>query len=723
MSDNPLCIAFLWHMHQPLYKDPLTGVYRLPWVRLHGTKDYLDMALILKDFPRIRQTFNLVPSLLDQIMDYTDNNAGDVHLDLSRKRPADLTEDEKIFMLENFFLAHWDNMIKPFPRYYELLVKRGTRLVKSDLVRAARYFSGGDFLDLQVFFNLCWIDPLFRESDAFLKSLVEKGRGFTEEEKQALLDKQLELVGRIIPAYREMAAGGQIELSCSPYYHPILPLLCNTDIARVAMPQVRLPMRRFAHPEDADRQTEDGLKYFESIFGFRPAGMWPSEGSVSEEVLRMMGRHGVRWVATDEGVLANSISRRFRDGSGNLTEPDVLYRPYRFEDVSIIFRDHVLSDLIGFVYSQWDAKKAADDLISRLRGIRRSRSAPHLVSIILDGENAWEHYKNDGRDFFLYLYEGISKDERLRTVTVSEYLDTYSRGDRLERLHPGSWINADFGIWIGHEEDNLSWDYLTNTREKLEEFQRQNSGVDASGAWRALYAAEGSDWNWWYGDEHTTETQEEFDELFRSNLMKVFREMGRDVPAELYVPILRHDRGIAPTLSIRGFISPKIDGLVTSYYEWYQGAQMDVKKSGGSMHKSESLITGLYYGFNKDNLFLRLDPRIPFSELEEGITFSIITSRPRPVRITCPVTGRNIKADLFDQVNEEWVFRKEIADAAAQDVFEIGIPFADLGAREKDEINLFISIRKGSEEIERCPWRGHISVTVPTPEFEAMMWY
>jgi alpha-amylase/alpha-mannosidase (GH57 family) len=535
----------------------------------------------------------------------------------------------------------------------------------------------------------------------------------------------MEILGRIIPEYREMASTGQVELSPSPFYHPITPLLCDTDIARIAMPGVNLPRRRFSRPEDALKQIEMAIEYFEKVFNYSPAGMWPSEGSVSEQVLKMMSSSGIKWAASDEGVLAHSLKKSLRDNSGDLADPQALYRPYRFEDISIVFRDHTLSDLIGFVYSQWDAKKAAEDLIAKLLHVRNSMPTdkPRIVSIILDGENAWEHYKNDGRDFFLYLYEGLSREERLKTTTISEFITNYDSGEKLEYLHPGSWINSNYGIWLGHEEDNLSWDYLADTREKLEHFQRENPHANLEKAWKSIYIAEGSDWNWWYGDEHTTDTQEEFDELFRLNLMQVYRETGKEIPAELFVPVLRHDRGVTPTLLIRGFIRPNIDGLVTSYYEWYQGAQVDVKKSGGSMHKSESLINSICYGFNKDFLFLRLDPKFPFSEFEEGTNFSIITSAPSDIKITVPVKGKNIRAALFEKVDDEWLRTKEVTEVAVADIFEIGVPFSDLKAKENDKIHLYISISKDNEEMERCPWRGHLSITVPTADFEALMWY
>ena len=725
MTNNPLCLSFVWHMHQPYYKDPTTDVYRLPWVRLHGTKDYLDMIEIVKEFPAIRQNFNLVPSLLEQLNDYVQNNAKDSYLEITRKKASDLTQDERIFILENFFLANWENMIKPFPRYYELLIKRGTHFIKADLVRTIKYFTETDFRDLQVLFNLCWIDPLYRKSDPFLIMLVEKGRDYSEDEKSVLIEKQFGILKRIIPTYREMASTGQVELSLSPFYHPIIPLLCDTDIARIAMQGVTLPRHRFSRPEDARKQIEMGMDYFERVFGFRPAGMWPSEGSVSEQALRLISSFGIQWVASDEGVLAHSLRKSLRDGSGNLTDIQSLYRSYRFENVSIVFRDHTLSDLIGFVYSQWDSKKAAEDLLLKLLHIRNSlpTDRPHLISIILDGENAWEHYKNDGRDFFLYLFEGLSREERLKTVTVSEFINNFDRGESLEYLHPGSWINSNFGIWIGHEEDNLSWDYLADTREKLEYFQKENPGNNLESAWKSIYIAEGSDWNWWYGDEHTTETQEDFDELFRLNLMQVYKEMGKEIPEGLFVPVLKHDRGIAPVPLIRGFIRPTIDGLVTSYYEWYQGAQLDVKKSGGSMHKSESLLMTICYGFNKESLFIRLDPKIPFTEFDKDMEFSIITSKPSEQKVTTLINAKESTATLFEKVDDAWIYKKQIREVALMDIFEIAIPFFDLQAKENDEINLYISIRKNNEELERYPWRGHITLSVPTPDFEALMWY
>jgi hypothetical protein len=453
--------------------------------------------------------------------------------------------------------------------------------------------------------------------------------------------------------------------------------------------------------------------------------MWPSEGSVSEDVVRAIKDEGIQWIATDEEVLSRSLQRPMRSPEGYLIDAESLYKPYQFSDVSIIFRDHKLSDLIGFVYYGWKPEKAVEDFAGKLIQIWNNlpKDKAYLVPIILDGENCWEYYKNDGHDFLRGLYKTLSNDSRLKTVTISEFIKEHGRGEPLPRLHAGSWINANFSIWIGHDEDNLAWDYLAQTRDDLEAFEKANPDKNIKEAWNAIYAAEGSDWNWWYGDEHTTDTQEDFDELFRSYLIQVYKVMGKDIPPHLYVPILLEDRSIAPVTQARGFIYPKIDGIVTSYFEWYQGAHVDVKRSGGSMHKSESFVSALYYGFNPNNIYIRIDPVIPFSELQERITVHINIVHPFTFRIIFDLHESPQKAVIFEKVFEEWISVKSIENVSAKDIFEIEIPFADIKTKEGDEIHFSINIMRNGEEIERCPWRGYVAVTVPSPHYETLMWY
>jgi alpha-amylase/alpha-mannosidase (GH57 family) len=735
MAERPLNIALLWHMHQPCYKNPFSGVYTLPWVRLHGVKDYLDTLKILDEFPGIRQTFNVVPSLLQQLKDYIENGATDHHLELTLKSPGDLTADERQFVVEYFFLANWDTMVKPFPRYYELLLKRGLRYSKDDISRTVRYFTDQDIRDLQVLFNLSWIDPMFREGDLFLKGLVQKQRDYTEEEKGILISKQFDILKQIIPEYKRLGSEGKIEISVSPFYHPILPLLWDTDSAKIAMPRVKLPKKRFSHPEDAVRQIRMGIDFFEQMFGFKPKGMWPSEGSVSEEVAAAISAEKISWIATDEEVLARSLERPLRNEEGNVKDAASLYSPYRYAGLSIFFRDHQLSDQIGFVYSGWSAEKAVDDFIGRLAQIKNSLPAdrPHVVPVILDGENAWEYYQNDGQDFLRTLYAALADDKRFKTVTMSDYLEEHGAGEPLNKLHAGSWINSDFHVWIGHEEDNLSWDYLSQARDDLEAYVNVHPEEDLADAWKALYAAEGSDWNWWYGDEHTTDSQQEFDELFRSYLMKVYTVIGSPIPPNLHVPILLEDREVVPDSEVRGFIFPKIDGTATSYYEWYNSAHIVVKRGGGSMHKSESCIADLYYGFNKDSLFIRADPIIPLDRFEERVSLHIDIFHPSVLKIVFdPVADETA---VYESVNQEWAKSDTVLQASSSDIFEIGIPFSVLGAKENDEVHFALEVVKNGEtsigeaalmtakRMERCPWRGHIIVTVPSPDFEKIMWH
>jgi alpha-amylase/alpha-mannosidase (GH57 family) len=732
MSDHPLSIAFVWHMHQPYYKDDLTGSYMLPWVRMHGIKDYYDMPALLADFPDIHQTFNLVPSLLKQIRDYVENGATDKFLALSLKPAAELAQEDKLFLLKNSFMANWDTMIRPYPAYWQLLDRRGYSVSPNDLVNATRYYTTQDYLDLQVWFNLAWFDPLFKQNDPLLKDLIRKGSGFTENEKALLLRKQREVMALIIPEYRKLAGMGRIELTTTPFYHPILPLLYDTDLARVATPDIRLPANRFVHPEDAKIQIERALAYHEELFGSRPKGMWPAEGSVAEEIIPLLADAGVEWIGTDEGVLARSLGMHIeRDFAGVMKNPEVLYKPYLAgkgdKRVSIAFRDHTLSDLIGFVYSKWDYKNAVHDLIDRLNRVRRGLSdGPHLVSIILDGENAWEYYQNDGRDFFLYLYERLSREQGLRCVTVGEYLREHPARESIERLHAGSWINANYRVWIGHEEDNQAWDLLAQTRQALTDYAAGHGDQEKlAKAWEEIYIAEGSDWNWWYGDDHFSENDEEFDLLFRTHLMNVYRLIDGDIPDELQIPILREDRQALPTVALTAFISPTIDGQVTNYFEWLPAGFYDVSQGGGAMHRGASIITHIYYGFDLTNMFVRLDPSGSLKdEKVADLAFFINFLNPKGVDVEIRVTPRErrVTAALYKGENGNRNQITAINTIAANDIIELAVPFELLGVKANEEVQIFVTVERSGSEVEKWPYRGFIQFKVPTDDFEAMMW-
>lgn len=705
-------LAILWHMHQPYYYDPLKNKFMLPWVRLHATKDYLDMLLILKNFPEVKVTFNVVPSLLKQLIDY-ERGKTDIFFEYSVIRAEDLSLEQKIFILENFFLANWDTMIKPFPRYLELLEKRGRSY--GNLEKIVNRFSSQDIRDLQVLFNLAWIDPLHRIKDNVLKEIEKKGRSFTDEEKDYILDKHLDIMRKIIPTYREMAQKGQIELSVTPFYHPILPLVYNNYKAKECMPWVILPENNFTAPEDAEAQIRKAIEFFEEIFGFKPRGMWPSEGSVSEEVLTLIKSFGITWVATDEEILGRSLGIKLRHGD-NLLHPEVLYRAYNFEGLTMFFRDRILSDLIGFVYSHWDSQRAVEDFLIRIK------KAPEnsIISVILDGENAWEYYRKDGLEFLSYLYEKLQEDKDLEKITFSEYISSKAEINTIDRIFPGSWINANFSIWIGHEEDNLSWDYLYKVRQDLVRFQNENPNLDLSEAWEEVYISEGSDWNWWYGDEHYTETKDVFDEIYRHHLMSVYFKIGKEPPDFLHIPISRVMREIKPEIEPKGFIYPKIDGRITGYFEWLEAGKFNLERMGGSMHRSESIFNYLYYGFNRKSLFIRLDTRYQPKNFEE-LKIHIHILEPKRIKILYEDLKKQ-SAIVLTHLNGHWIKKDEIDSVAFEQIVEIELPFELIEINQEENICFFIEILKNSSIIERAPFTGFIRVHVPNPDFDKLMW-
>ncbi len=725
---NKLFVAFFWHMHQPMYKDPLSGEYILPWVRLHSIKGYNDMLSILDGFPETRQTFNLVPSMMSQIEEYASGEATDVFLEISRKPADELSADERAFVLENFFAANWDTMVLPHPRYRELLGRRGRRVSREELAQRQKTFSAKDIRDLQVWFNLTWFGYCAREADPDLQELIEKKRGFSEDEKHLVLDKQTALMRSLLPKYREAQDSGRIEVSVSPFYHPILPLLCDFESAREAMPKIKLPKERLANPEDARRQISSAIAYYERIFGRRPRGMWPSEGSVSTEATRIMAEEGIQWTASDEEILLKTIGKK--------RGPELIYAPYRIQldgvGLNVVFRDKSLSDLIGFSYSKSDPQAAAEDLVGHLHNIHRAldaRSGEHLVSIILDGENAWEHYPDGGRNFLSKLYKLLSDSDRLETTTIGDYLEKYPPRMNLNRIFSGSWISHNFNIWIGRSEDNRAWDMLARTRRHLESEQKRRTDVSPEvwdEAWNAIYTAEGSDWFWWYGDDFSSSFDSEFDRLFRSYLMRVYRLLGEDAPSYLNEPII--NIGAArPTEQPTAFLRPDIDGAVTHFYEWTGAGRFDVRKFGGAMNISETVITALYWGFDLETLFMRIDTTAsPLdAELKEAqITVHLDTEPRRRLQLLLPDSpdggGRLSVEESAD--GEGW---KEIGTSdriGAEKIIEFALDFAQLGLKADDEFRFHVAVYKGPIEIERWPRSGYIEFLVPGEDFEATMW-
>jgi len=546
-----LGIAFLWHMHQPFYKDPLAGKYLLPWVRLRGVKDYYPMAALVEDFD-VKATFNLVPSLVEQINDYTEHDATDIFQDLTAKKASSLTFEDRVGLLNSFFKVNFRHFIEPNPRYSELLIKKGVKpLLGTALKSVVKSFRDRDFLDLQVLFNMSWFHSISLDDDINLKDLAEKEKGYTEEDKEYILAKQKEILAQIIPLYRRLQEKGRIEITTTPFYHPILPLLCDTSVARTSSPGMTLPKHRFRHPEDAGWQIDEAIKYHTEQFGAPPRGMWPSEGSVSDEVLDLLIAKGIDWVATDEDILFNSLSSYDRKYKGiSLFDRRIIYSPYEFKrgsrDITMIFRDKNLSDMISFSYNSWNQSDAAWDLMGHMnttaQNLRRDTDRG-LLTIAMDGENAWEYYENNGRAFFETLYANIDKQPDLFSTTINDFLELERPKKTLQNIFPGSWINHNFEIWIGQEQDNLSWQYLDAVRKDLVKFTREfhkdpdSDGAKLKSAWRELYIAEGSDWNWWYGGKAHTGKDNPFDKLYLMHLKNIYKLLKKPVPDFLKISI------------------------------------------------------------------------------------------------------------------------------------------------------------------------------------------
>lgn len=545
---QPLYIAFVWHMHQPLYRDPDSQYYMMPWVRLHGVKDYYDMVAILENYPRIKQTFNLVPSLLEQIDDYAKGEAFDRYLTLSQIPPAELSKEEKEEILANFFDLNWEQMVAPYPRYKALADKRSEAFTQyQNFYQAAETFTEQDFLDLTTWFNLAWIDPRLCEQKPEIQALKDKGQDFSLKERQAVLDYHQEIIQKIIPTYRKFAESGQIELTTTPYYHPILPLLYDTDSARFSTSGIELPATPFVHPEDALTQIKRGKDAFVDHFGQEPKGIWPSEQSLSQEIIPLIAKNNFKWAASSEGILWHTLQCvPHRNSQHVLDIAEYLYRPYKVSGpggtaLNMVFRDIQLSDQIGFNYWKGDNERNAHHMYHHLKAIQEALSHkepfPYIVTIALDGENCWEYYREDGRHFLNTLYSLLQNDESLECVTVSDYLERFPPQDELSYIHPGSWIQSNFRTWIGDPTKNLAWDFLRKTRELLVQKEGQLSEQDRQKAWESIYIAEGSDWFWWFGEGHSSSHDALFDAAFRRYLAHVYDILGVAVPEYLQQPV------------------------------------------------------------------------------------------------------------------------------------------------------------------------------------------
>ncbi len=721
----PVRLAFLWHMHQPLYREPETGEYLMPWVRLHATRSYYDMAWMLERHPGIRCTVNFTPVLLEQLEEYVAGTARDRFLDLTARPAADLLPEEREAVLRQFFMVDWETNIRPLPRYWELLHRRGRDLRLVDLPKVAAGFTTQELTDLQVLFNLAWVGFGGLRDDPGLQALREKGQGFDGADVDYLLSAQRELLAEVIPRWRMLSERGQVELSSTPYFHPILPLLCDSDAAHRALPGLELPPR-FRRVEDARWQVREAMESHARRFGAPPAGMWPAEGSVSPEALEVLASERVGWACSDEGVLLHSLPpEASRNGS--------VYRPWRVAagggaELKMLFRDRSLSDLIGFNYARAGAVEAATDLTNRVEEIgrtwlREGNDGPATVGIFLDGENAWEHYPNSGFEFLDALWSRLEAQPKITTTTVGDAVKD-APGPVIPRIHSGSWIEASYRIWIGHAEDRRGWTALGKARDAVESAER--AGGDSERLQRArrhCYAAEGSDWFWWYGDDFASEQLAEFDALFRGHVVRAARLAGASPPPEALEPI-KHVEATAASAEARPLrdptmlFTPTLDGRETTFFEWQGSGLYRPGQPRGSMYGGAQAFGLLRFGFDLDALHLRLDPAESSTRAAEV---------GNHLRVELVSRGRQVEVDF--ELRPDGVPRGgmvpgggQAGQAAYLDVLEVSLPFAALGLVPGDKVALAVHVLRSQVEVERLPRYGFVNITVPDRDFDGVNW-
>lgn len=614
-----LNIAFIWHFHQPNYQQNTDSDFLLPWVRLHASKDYLDMLKKIDSFQNLKLNFNFSPVLLSALQKY-EKGFRDLHLKIFLKE--NFEEKDKIFILNNYFDLNYKNMVLKRPCYTELYNRRAN---------ASRLdvgmFSSQEYADIMANFTLLWIDESFISDYPDLEDLFKKEKNYTIKDRRRIYEIQLDIIKRILSEYKKYQNKGRVEVSISPYYHPIMPLLL--DFKKKEIKNFENLPNDFSYKGDAIKQIELAIEKYAEIFDTKPKGMWLSEQCVCRKTAEILAESGIGWTVLDEGILSKTTGNEFiRDFEGNLENPfdlNINYQIFSKKPLNILFADSFFANLLNFGYGSYDSKIAANDMYEKIKTIQsKLQNSPknsHILTIALDGENCWETYENDGNDFLNTLYSLICSDETLETVLVSDFVQNKdNRPEILENLESGSWINRNFDLWIGETVKNVAWLYLSGVRRDFEKYLSENTGkfeempeevpkrikffekIDK--AYREILISEGSDWYWWFGEPNESKNDDIFDFLFRSHLMNVYKILGLEVPEYLNVPLsavttkpLRNPSGeISPTL-----ICDENDRLG----EWEKAGCIFIPD--GPTSNVSRLVKNIYFGFDKENLYFRFE--------------------------------------------------------------------------------------------------------------------
>ncbi len=543
-SDQRLKVVLCWHMHQPDYRGPDHSSYKLPWVYLHGIKDYIDMVVHLENHPEAKAVVNFAPVLLEQLDDYVEQIKDWLVRGKQIKDPLlaalagpglPLDQESRRELMKACLRANEKHMRGRFRTFRRLTTIVG---LVDEHAESSEYLNDQFIIDLLVWYHIAWMGEYPRANDLRVKSLEKKRKGFGSEDRFRLIEAIGDVLSSIVERYRKLSQEGRVELSVTPYAHPILPLLLDIKSAQEALPDSALPINtEYPGGEERSRwHIRRGNESFERFFGFKPKGCWPAEGAVSEESLRLLEEEGFAWIASGQQVLHNSISQSYE---GAAWPEQWAHRPYRVKEgeLNCFFRNDSLSDLIGFTYADWHAEDAVSNLIHNLESIAKNSTKPSdlVVSIIMDGENAWEHYPRNGCFFLESLYKRLSTHPKLEMTTFSEVIEQELPAYNLKTLVAGSWVYGTFSTWIGEKDKNRAWDVLIEAKKVYDRViasERLNKAAEKK-AELQMATCEGSDWFWWFGDYNPGETVSDFECLFRNQLKHLYQLLGEEPPLYL----------------------------------------------------------------------------------------------------------------------------------------------------------------------------------------------
>ena len=716
-----LNIAFLIHYHQPYFAGPDDMANSQPWVRLHAARDYLNIVSLIKQYPNIKVTFSFSSSLLEQLKEYSAADYQDKFQQLTLKDPGKMNFEEKEFLLSNIFDLYSTKSGIEYPGWNNLNNIWTERVRTYGVNKAVEHTSDIEILDAQVLHLLSWSGWNIIQTDS-IKDLLTKTGQFTEHDKEIIFAAHTDVLNQIIPMFKKLSNSGQAELAMSPYYNPILPLIIDNDYGKIADRYCDEASLRFVHPEDASFQINSAMNFHKAQFGDIPKGMWLPEGSVCYETLEHAAEEGVKWLISDDKVLSRTLNEKMTN--------EKRYQVHRIEGIencpALFFRSSDLSEAISFNYSKLSPGQAVNELILKLEEIRESLSgdeSQYLVPIVLDGENSWEYYPKNGYLFFNELFSVLSKSGTLMTTSFGDFLKNAIDIPQLETLSPGSSVDCNFNSWIGQEQTNRAWDVLTEAREVLLEAEKMDN-VDKepfkgryNAAHKHLMAAEGADWFWWYGKNRFLPQAILFDKLFRTHLQNVYGYLNLPVPDDIAEPLESSiSEEEAPP---EGIFSPDIDGIETDNEEWQSAGHLILEESTGS-HASH-IIKGVKYGFDKDNIYIRLDGDMGIlKSTEESVIIDLCVVKPIEAVISIPLSENSGNIQIVSNN-----VQKELSEGrvAFQEFIEIKIPMNDLSLTLDEKFYFYIRLKAEDKELERLPQQGVVKAKFSFSKDNNLRWY